>query len=288
MIDKIRVVIKIAEMDMKKIFKSPKIYLLFFFSFYFMQEFVNQFKSIGIEKHTLVTPYIYPLFMNDWMNGVYIFVLIIMLLSDAPFYDENTYMVTGRTSNNIVICGKILYMTLISFIFHIFNIVISIILLIPYLGFSSKWGSVIEYYASGIANSITIGGSQTDSNLISSYTPINAMVLCLILIILQSILIGMIIFLFNALFKNSIGIAIVSILPGIDLFTNFIQYTGDKNKVLSFLYISDFAKLGQYKAIIGELNIEVLIKIIGIVVVIVIFGVLINLLTKKNIIALSE
>lgn len=86
----------IVRMDIKKMFREPKIYILFFFTAFFMADYVNinSLKDMAEQMNVAVSPFLYPLFNGEWSYRLFTIFVMIMLMSDVPFQDElGLYMV---------------------------------------------------------------------------------------------------------------------------------------------------------------------------------------------------
>ena len=128
----------IVRMDIKKMFHEPKIYILFFFTAFFMADYVNvnSLKDMAEQMNVAVSPFLYPLFNGEWSYRLFTIFVMIMLMSDVPFQDELGLYMVQRMGTGKWMKGKICSIIAVAVIYQMFSAIISMLVLLPDLGIS--------------------------------------------------------------------------------------------------------------------------------------------------------
>lgn len=156
-----------------------------------------------------VTPWVFPFILTMPIMFVIYGTLTMFLFSDAPFMDSHTSFLIIRTSRFNWVVGQLLYIFLTGFIYSIFFVFISILVLIPNIQFSWDWGNVLKTIAFdpmspkkyGITPMLNIGGSVMDM-----FGGGTATLISMGLFWLVSVFIGVLIFCLNILFGGVSGL----------------------------------------------------------------------------------
>ncbi len=196
--------------DLKRLFMTPKLYLAVIFMYFFMDNFVMEIKYIAVSAGIGVTPYVYPVFLSDWQGRMLTLLVMVFLMSDAPFFNGNEREVFIRASKKIWCLSKIIYVTALSLIFQIISFALSVIVCFPYNAVSSTWGSAIRTYAVA-----TYSGSY---EMVMNESPVEILLKELLISFLVCIIIGLIVMIFNIISSGYAGTVIVSALVVSDAF----------------------------------------------------------------------
>lgn len=271
-------ILLLAYTDIKRTLTTPKLWLLLVFTCLFFYDFAKQ-TVIPFAKglNVGVTPYMYTLFYGDWSGMMYGLMLMVTLMSDAPFKNGNEIYIRLRTDKYKWLFGKLLYMIIMSFLYQALSIVIAVAVCFPYIGFSSDWGAAINGYVSMLSGSVTTGGINEEAGGILSYKPLEAMLYQFIIAVLITVMMGLVIFTLNGIFKNYIGTVLMCIFSCIHTFLNEFGFYGIFSGISSKVPMS-WLDLGGYEAGMTPLRAAVIILIISVVV----FGVDIVLVKTKR------
>lgn len=238
-------ILLLAGTDIKRTIRTPKLWLLMVFTFLFFYDFAQQ-TVIPFAKglNVGVAPYTYVLFYSDWSGMMYGLMLMAALMSDAPFRNGSGIYIKLRTDSYRWLAGKLLYMVMVSFIYHILSIIIAVAVCLPYVGFSADWGDAIKGYVNMLSGSITTGGINKDNGILS-YKPVEAMLYQYILAVLITIMLGLVIFTINGIFRNYIGTVLVCVFSCVHTFFNefgfYGTFSGIGNKVpMSWLNLDGY------------------------------------------------
>lgn len=182
-------------------------------------------KMIGVK----VTQWVFPALFTDYIISmgvpkVIILIGVIFLFCDAPFVDELYPSVVLRSGYKAWCMGQILYISVASFIYALFILLLTVIRFIPYIQFSNEWGKVISTLAFTDAKDSYALEILFSNEVIKGYTPIKAELLTFILFWIVSVMIGLILFVFNTFKKfKSIGAVISLVLILVDPLIQFFD-----------------------------------------------------------------
>lgn len=182
-------------------------------------------KMIGVK----VTQWVFPALFTDYIismgvSKVIILIGVIFLFCDAPFVDELYPSVVLRSGYKAWCMGQILYISVASFIYALFILLLTVIRFIPYIQFSNEWGKVISTLAFTDAKDSYALEILFSNEVIKGYTPIKAELLTFILFWIVSVMIGLILFVFNTFKKfKSIGAVISLVLILVDPLIQFFD-----------------------------------------------------------------
>ena len=235
----------LAGTDIKRTIRTPKLWLLLIFTFLFFYDFADQ-SVLPFAKglNVGVAPYMFILFYTDWSGLMYGLMLMVMLMSDAPFRNGSEIYIKLRIDSSRWMIGKLLYMTAAALIYHAISAVIAVAVCLPYVGFSLDWGDAIKGYINMLPGSITMEGI-TEGNGLLSYKPVEAMAYQYIIAVLVTVMLGLIIFTLNGIFKNYIGTVIVCIFSCIHTFINAFNSYGRLSGISSKIPMT-WLNLGEY------------------------------------------
>jgi len=201
--------------DLKRLFMTPKLYLAVIFMYFFMDNFVMEIKYIAVSAGIGVTPYVYPVFLSDWQGRMLTLLVMVFLMSDAPFFNGNEREVFIRASKKIWCLSKIIYVIALSLIFQIISFALSVIVCFPYNAVSSTWGSAIRTYAGA-----TYSGSY---EMVMNESPVEILLKELLISFFVCIIVGLIVMIFNIISSGYAGTVIVSALVVSDAFFELLE-----------------------------------------------------------------
>lgn len=214
----------VAKMDIRRVFRSPKLYLLLCFSLYFLMDFARDIKNYARMSGLGVAPYIYPFFYGEWQFRMFAMLIIIALMSDAPYVDTSQKYTYIRTGDKKWLAGKILFIVAISFIYQLLFILLSVLVLLPVLGFSLEWGDILSALANTTQSvTVSIGGGDSLAYILANYQPLSAMFLTFFLSSFVSIVVGLFIFLINGITKGMTGTILAIVICMADLFVGLMR-----------------------------------------------------------------
>ncbi len=154
-----------------------------------------------------VTPWIFPFMNSSYMFQIFLIAGAVLLMADAPFYDENRLYLLHRTGSVCWYLGAVLYIVFVAVI-YVFSVCgIALFTLSDVLYYDTGWGKVLGTMMQSSASaeySIPMDFSYT----LFQYEPGEAMVYSLFLEICCIIWIGLVICIGNEILKRHMGVVI--------------------------------------------------------------------------------
>lgn len=151
--------------------------------------------------------YIFPFLMTyRYMKIIFLFPLL-MIFCDAPFIDANQQFVMVRSGRKAWGIGQMLYIITASFIYALFMALSAIVVNIGHISFGTGWGKTL--LLAGRTNILELLGRRYDTvnvapMIVKYYTPLQAMILSFLLLWMICIILGLIIYNLNIIFKSNV------------------------------------------------------------------------------------
>lgn len=174
-----------------------------------------------------VSPYLFPFCFTQPFMRMVIFSCVFFLFSNAPFISDFQLLFLSRTGKKKWYIAQMVYLAICCFLLTFFLAVLPIIKNISMIVFRKEWGKVIETLARqyDIVHPISY-------ETVSRYSAQEVMIYTFLVSILLMLLLGMILYLCNILFRNhSIGVLISAAFVLLDW---FVYITGN----ITLLWIS--------------------------------------------------
>jgi len=203
--------------NLRKWPSNPRIYVLGLLLIAFLGEIVRPIANFSSSVQVAVTPWVFPYLPLSKSVLLVLMLGIVLLFCDAPFIDAHQPYVIIRSGKRDWLLGQIVYIMLASAFYFLFIALITVLMLLPNLTFSSEWGKILETLA------LTDARGQFGISLPISYhfqlvyTPIAAIAWTFLLNWLVGTFLGLIMFVLNMRFKREIGAVLVTALV-------FLQY----------------------------------------------------------------
>lgn len=204
-----------AQVNFQKWAVNPRIYTLAVVIIAFLIYHSFGLSQFAADKDVAVTAWIFPHLTTPPVMQVFA-CLAILLFSDAPFADRHMPFLVVRSGQRNWIIGQLLYIIVASFIFVVFIFLISILVLIPNVQFSTDWGIILRTLAVESAPAVTI---FPDPRILSMFSVFEAVSLSFGLFWLVSVFIGVLIFCFNIVIGKMSGL----VASGIFIFISFFS-----------------------------------------------------------------
>ena len=209
----VRKALHICRGSFKRELVSPRIYIAFLWFLFLIYFIVSVIRSFGVSVGLRTSPWLLPLLTQQSGNQMFIIIGALLIFCDAPFLHANSGWQILRAGRKNWFWGNMLYIWGMSLFYALVLAIIPIILLIPHVATINSWGQVLGSLAqTNAASQLGIGNLCYD--IMSQYEPIEAMILTILPIWLNSVLIGMVNYTFNLYGKNGSG-AVVSIALGL-------------------------------------------------------------------------
>ncbi len=205
----LRNIIFVARIGVCKSCKSSRTIIALIFSYLTIYALVLRLTSLSEITGYGITPYLMPFYYEKSL--AYGIIILLTMVSAAPFIDSNSYMVMSRVTTLAWYIGQILHMFIMFIIYIISFFVFNIVALIPCISFSKDWGAVI--YISCLStfpekNGILISDFK-DNIFVEYLNPIQATMMQALIVLLLGMIIGMIVFILNGITKSIFGVIVV-------------------------------------------------------------------------------
>lgn len=219
-------------MQMSRIWQSVKIQLyrnlinykflaiILFFAVYLFS-ILSPFRQISQEIGYGVNYGLFAIALTDVQVKLVFFVGVAILFSNLPFKDSLQILLVQRLGKRNWYLVQIIYIVMSSIIMNAIFFGLFLFILIPNIRFENGWGTLIR---SIDINTINVGDRSILTSIpisdlvIRNYSPDMAVFLTLSISVLVTVIIGLIILLFNRIVRNG-GMIITYILIFINLFS---------------------------------------------------------------------
>lgn len=214
------------------------------------------------------SPWIFPFLYTQYYVKLLFFFPLILIFSNAPFADNNQLYVILRSGRIKWCIAQIIYIIVTSAIYFFLIMIFSVILNIDSISFADEWGKVLNTLANTNAAEQFNVGFKPDQNIISLFTPIQAMWFTFLHSWVSGIILGLIIFLFNMSFKGvgtfiSSFVLVFSAIASKEL--SLVKFSPITWSTLNYLHIHINDKLPNYGYVSAFYAVSIFILIIVII-----------------------
>ena len=208
--------IRICAQNLRKWIGNSRIYIAFLIVFLFTLIYTKGLWLLCGVTGEKLSPYIFPFLTTyRYMKIIYLFPLL-LVFCDAPFIDNNQQFVMIRVGRKAWGIGQMLYIIAASFLYSLFMAISSVIVNIGYISWNISWGKTL--IIAGTTNIMSQLGIYYDTVkipqiIVKYYTPLQAMFFSFLLMWMICIIIGLLIYDLNIIFKsNVVGIFVAGLL----------------------------------------------------------------------------
>lgn len=278
--------LEIMKMDIKRMFRAPKFYLLIFFTMYFLMEFTGGLKSYAQALQLGVAPYVYPLFYGDYSSRLFALMVIVLLMSDAPYVDSSQKYTYIRTGDGKWFLGKCLYILGESMLYQLIFMLLSVLILLPEVGISTEWGDVLSALANNPEEITAYFGDTSMADIVLEYSPWEAMLYTFVLSSMISVTIGLFIFLLNGVTHSALGTVLAMAACTGELFLVSVAAKGVKIPFPVIVSWMNLANVSAGENVSGKTPIGTLVMVLAAICVV--MSVLIYIAIRRKIINIAE
>lgn len=204
---------------------DTKTALLFFLLFFYIRSYTEPIVYFSKSVNVNITPFLFPLFMNDWVFPIIISLFFLVLVCDAPFIKKGYLFLIARTGKLCWAIGQSLFLLTYSALYSVMICILIILNMISRIEWKMEWGKVILTLVRTDASK-QFQTLDLSATVVENYSALEALMKTLLLSTLLFWFIGMVIFMFNYIFKNHMGIIVATIFIFFDLAINNIFYSG--------------------------------------------------------------
>mgnify|MGYP000178248066 CR=1 FL=1 len=197
-----RSVYSISLQNFRKWKYDSRILITIFFLLIFIHSYTKGLSSFCDYVNVKSSPWIYPFLYMQYYNKLLFFFPLLLIFSNAPFIDSNQLYIIARSGRIKWCMGQICYIFITSSIYFVFIILFSILLNIKCIEFTNDWGKVINTLANTNAGTEFQIGFSPDRNIVNMFSPLQAVWFTFLHSWVSGVVLGLIIFLFNMIFKG--------------------------------------------------------------------------------------
>jgi len=196
----------VVKLQISKWLKSPKAWISFVLLFLVVGGMANDY--VKCARHLGTSIQVFEIFVMVCSYRVsfmfYIFGLA-LLLSDAPFFDDNASYYISRLKSRKWQLGVSTYILFACFLYAATILIVSFAFSFGILSIKNEWSQVAEAVSNNAVPIATGQGIYIAPNVMHAYSPTIAMLCQFLLLLLYGYLIGMLIYTVNLTTKRGMG-----------------------------------------------------------------------------------
>ena len=164
-----------------------------------------------------VTPWVFPFALGRWDYVMLTMLAVVLLFCDAPFVNNGTPYECIRAGRRRWVVAQLTYVGVASLLFVCFLVLVSILCLLPHMDFADDWGRVLNTLAQTSAGA-KYGGMPISYAVMFKYSPAAALGLAALILYMQSVLVGVVMFTLNMIATRGAGVVAglsLAFMPGV-------------------------------------------------------------------------
>ena len=242
--DKLRRSIKCALYSLYKLITKPKGLAILFIIFLYMEETYKPLGAFLSEYGETVNGFgLYAYLLSDSMFVTVAGMGLILLLGDAPFFDEAQQYVLIRGGKAQWVTGQILYMAGITAAYLLILMLMQHLLLMPNIRYQAGWGRALRTLSeTDMAGEYGIA-LDFPGLIMSQWSPRRALALELLLRWMAYMSCALIVFILNLVLRSKLGVLVALFVQLLDIFIDLslgLVYTVFSISALARLANMDF------------------------------------------------
>lgn len=200
----IRKIICSGLQNIKKWTSNPRILVLFLLLFCLLLDLLVPFYRVAGQLEVKNTIWFLPFLTGSRFIGFYFLLGYVLLFCDAPFIDRHQPYVIIRIGKRKWAWGQCLYVMVASAVYVLALQLFVIVILFPSLEFSLDWGNIF-YTVSQVGIPGFYPGIDISYGIILEYSPLAATFLAAVLLWMEGVFLGMLMFYMNLRFGRIAG-----------------------------------------------------------------------------------
>lgn len=223
--DKLKSVFHVCNNNYLKWRSTPRVTLVFLLLAVFLFYSTAGTRALTATQNMGITPWLFPFILSFPLNIIIFYLALILLFCDAPFFDEQFPYLCMRSGRKVWVMGQILYLITASLIYVVAAYLLSILFCLPNLGFSQDWGKILRMMTMPMSNQFTkdylTGIMQNPAqcaNVMAQYAPLQATLLSMLLMWLNGVFLGLLMFTVNLRARQGVGALAAAFFVCLDFF----------------------------------------------------------------------
>lgn len=207
MIENMRKIIILTGLHTKRNLWNKKNILVLLMLFYFIGLFTVPLLQIAEDYHVGISPYILPVFCESYTSVVALLLGFILLVSGIPDRDQHQLNLILRSNYKIWTISQLIYTVVAAFVYLCCIHLISILEIIVRMGFTGKWGSILEALADNyeMMEQYNMMFATHSSAVLENFTPLRAEFTVSVALFFVFLLLGLLILTLNVLSNGYLG-----------------------------------------------------------------------------------
>lgn len=197
--------IKVLRYQLYKLLKTyriPLFILLLLIHLYAVEEPIRAFsEDVGIAA----APWIFPIFSSNYLAQMIFMIGAIVIFCDAPFTKEEDSYMLYRSGKTAWAFGHSSYIILVSFLYTIVLVLLTVAPLIGHLQLERNWGKILGTLAYTDASQIYKLTYEVSPYLLRTFDPLQATFYSFLLVWGGVTFLGLFMYLFNTVSKSFAG-----------------------------------------------------------------------------------
>lgn len=179
-----------------------------------VQIYVDDMQKISEYLNTDIPIWIFPFMYSQFHTKLIYTLPIVLMFCNAPFVDNNQIFVYTRIGRKKWICGQLLYIIIAAAVYYIFLLIVSLFSTVFIGDVSAEWGKTLHTLAvSDVGWKVGCVFVDVSSIVVDFFSPLQAVWFTFLVSWLCAVLLGLLIFFCNTVFKTKyVGIVFSSAL----------------------------------------------------------------------------
>lgn len=209
--------LRVCSFHLRQALEQPKTLLILLLEAIFIYSTVRPVTSFAMTMGMKTGPWAFPHLTGDFICQLVIICGLIFALCDAPFENGAHMYIQSRAGEIAWASGTCAYIAVLSFLYLLCILIVSMVALLPQLNFGTEWGKIWGTLARTTAG-IQYGLSLSVSDyIIGAYSPIEATITAFLLEWACCVWLGLIIYLFNRMSGTPLGCFIAAAFALLDI-----------------------------------------------------------------------
>lgn len=202
---------------------NPRVYVVFLLELAYVHWMVSPVGDFCAQGGHTVGPWVFPFLLAEPYSRLMVMLGLILLLCDAPFIESDHPALLLRSGRRTWTAGQVLYIAGTSAVYFAVVYLLTVLVLLPHVGFEPGWGKVIHTFCQtrmAGQHGIVLPFDHQISNALG---PVEANLLELLLCWLLGTLLGLVLFVLNLTVNRSAGAICAAALA---IFPLFVERAG--------------------------------------------------------------
>ena len=209
--------------NFKKWIITPRIYVIFAIMIIFEYYAFSTIPQIAAYYGVNASPWVFPFFLGNPSMFIIIGSMTALFYCNAPFADRHMPFLVIRTGQRNWIIGQLLYIYFSSFLYTACLLVLSVVMLIPRIHFTTDWGTLLNTITQSpieVMEQVGVNiGFLVNDEMLALLSPIEATVLAFVMFWLVTAFIGVLVCSFNIVIGKMSGIIAAGVFTCIAYFS---------------------------------------------------------------------